>query len=188
MKIIGLTGGIGSGKTTVGEIFSCMGIPVFNSDKAAKKLYSEPKVIEFVQSEFGENVVDSGKVNFKKLAQVVFADEQKLEALNHFLHPLVKEVFQGWVKNQTSNLVVKEAAILFESGAHEHCDVVLNVHASKNERIKRVIKRDLVSQQEVEARMNRQWTSEQRRQAADCTIENNEQFIVPQVLRFLNAI
>src|SRR5438105_3245403 len=130
MKVIGITGGIGSGKSVVCQIFSLLGVPVYESDKVVHTLYDRhPEIVEKIIKEFSDVVIDkNGKINRKKLGEIVFADSKQLGKLNDIVHPVVKSDFEKWVKsNKGQAYVVKEAAILFESGANESCDKVVAI-------------------------------------------------------------
>src|SRR5690554_4707355 len=146
MKIIGLTGGIGSGKTTVAIMFAELGIPVYNSDVEAKILTNTSEAIrkELILL-LGDETYKNGKLDRKFLADKIFNDRVLLQKVNAIIHPKVAEHFKNWVANQSAPYVIKEAAILFESGSNVQCDLVILVTASKKERIRRVMDRDQVS-------------------------------------------
>jgi len=188
MKVLGVTGGIGSGKTTVCKIFSTIGIPVFYADEEAKLFLNSQEVIQLIRNEFGEEVFSNEKLNTRKLAQIVFKDESKLKLLNSFIHPRVKNAFEQWCLIQNAPYVIKEAAIMFESGSYKNCDWVCNVSCSKDERKKRVSKRDGRSDTEIEYIMSKQWTEEDRKKNADFIIENEFQKLIPQVLHLHETI
>lgn len=172
-KIIGLTGGIGSGKTTVAKYLESKGIPVYIADLEAKKIMETESVIGKIIDAFGSEIIDDGKVNRSKLAGLVFNNPEKLKVLNSIIHPEVKNHFTNWVKlHENFPFVVKEAAILFESGSYKDCDKIILVTAPKEIRIKRVMERDKVSKGEVEARMANQWEDEQKKEMSDFVIEN----------------
>ncbi len=174
MKIIGLTGGIGSGKSTIAKWFSEKDIPVYNSDLEAKKLMNEnEKIISELTELFGEKTYENGVYNSGFVASKVFKDKESLKKLNQIVHPEVFRHFHDWVKNQTAVFVVKEAAILFESGSYKDCDAVISVVADEKIRIERVMKRDDISEEQIRQRMNNQWTDEQRIKLSDYVIENN---------------
>lgn len=174
MKIIGLTGGIGSGKSTIAKWFSEKDIPVYNSDLEAKKLMNEnKKIISELTELFGEKTYENGVYNSGFLASKVFKDKESLKKLNQIVHPEVFRHFHDWVKNQKADFVVKEAAILFESGSYKDCDAVISVIAHEKIRIERVMKRDKISERQIRQRMNNQWTDEQRIKLSDYVIENN---------------
>lgn len=172
-KIIGLTGGIGSGKTTIAKLFQAEGIPIYISDEEAKKIMSLPETIKAIEEVFGPEVLLNQQIDRKKLAAVVFNDESKLKLLNEIVHPLVKKHFDDWVQSkQNFSFVIKEAAILFESGSYLFCDKIITVTASQETRIKRVMQRDHVSEHEVLERMKNQWSDEDRIAKSDFVIEN----------------
>lgn len=188
MKVLGVTGGIGSGKTTVCKIFSTIGIPIFYADEQAKLVLNSQEVIQLIRNEFGEEVFSNEKLDTRKLAQIVFKDESKLKLLNSFIHPRVKNAFEQWCLIQNAPYVIKEAAIMFESGSYKNCDWVCNVSCSKEERKKRVSKRDGRSDTEIESIMSKQWTEEERKKNADFIIQNEFQKLIPQVLHLHETI
>ncbi|NND14709.1 MAG: dephospho-CoA kinase [Eudoraea sp.] len=173
MKIIGLTGGIGSGKSTVAEYFRGLDIPVFDSDLEAKKLMNENKNL---QSEiiglFGEKAYNNGILNREFLAGKVFQDPNLLGRLNELVHPAVRREFRDWVSKQDAPYVIQEAAILFEHGAYKLLDEMILVWAPKELRIKRVMKRDSKTRQQVLARMENQWGDTEKTALSDYIIEN----------------
>ncbi|WP_333876479.1 dephospho-CoA kinase [Flavobacterium sp.] len=172
-RIIGLTGGIGSGKTTVANYLKSHGVPVYIADEEAKMIMNTPVVVSKVKEVFGEEMIDDDKVDRQKLAQLVFADVHQLQKLNAIIHPLVKEHFEQWLReHQQYPFVVKEAAILFESGSYKDCDQIILVTAPEADRIQRVVKRDAVTEDLVLARMNNQWSEEQKMALSDYIIHN----------------
>ena len=172
-KIIGLTGGIGSGKTTIARLFEAEGIPVYIADDEAKKIMLLPETINKVEEVFGSGVIKSNHINRKKLSELVFNDPEKLKLLNAIIHPLVKKHFDDWViENKKYPFVIKEAAILFESGSYKYCDKVIAVIASEASRIKRVMQRDNVSEKEVLERIQHQWSDAERISKSDFVIKN----------------
>lgn len=173
-KVIGLTGGIGAGKSYIASLFQQKGIPVYDSDFEAKKIMSQLEVIQQVQQLFGNEVVENNSVNRKKLAALVFNQPEKLKQLNGLIHPLVKQHFEDWKSKQTTPFVLKESAILFESGAYTSCDFIITVEASTEVRIQRVVQRDGITLEEVLARIQNQWTSEQRVAKSHFVIDNTE--------------
>jgi dephospho-CoA kinase len=185
MKVIGLTGGIGSGKSTVARVFNTLGVPVFDADSEAKKLYAEdPTLLPEVVKIFGPQILnDDSSLNREALAGIVFSDAESLTKLNALVHPRVGKRFQEWKEKQQCTAVIREAAILFESGSHTDCDEVVVVTAPENLRIERVMKRNAIAADEVRARIARQWTGEQLLQQANAVIQNDEKTLVlPQVL------
>ena len=174
IKIVGLTGGIGSGKTTVAKMFASFGIPIYNSDEEAKKLAD---TLENIRGQLldllGDETYKNSKLDRKFMANKIFNDKQLLQKVNAIIHPEVGKHFQKWAAAQHSPYVIKEAAILFESGSHVFCDVVIMVTAPEQERIKRVMERDGVSEKDVKARMDNQWSDAKKIELSDFVIENN---------------
>lgn len=172
-KIIGLTGGIGSGKTTIANYFADLGVPVYIADTEAKKILNFPEVVQEILQVFGEEVFTDNIPDRKKLASVVFNNPEKLKQLNAIIHPRVRQHFIDWAEqHKKERFVIKEAAILFESGSFKDCDKVILVTAPKEVRIKRVMKRDGVSKEEVLERMKNQWDEEKKKKLSDFIIEN----------------
>jgi dephospho-CoA kinase len=190
MKRIGLTGGIGVGKTYVSEIFQQMGVPVFNADVEAKKcLVEDLELMIAVQSIFGENIYNNGTLQKEELAKIVFNNNEKLAELNALVHPVVKQRFEDWCKKQTTELVMKEAAILFESDAHLALDAVICISANHQLRITRVKKRDGCSDDEIKNRINKQMPQAEKEELADFVIVNNEeQLLLPQLVKVLKEM
>ncbi len=173
MKIVGLTGGIGSGKTTVAKLFSELGVPVYIADVEAKKLTNSSLVIRRKLIELlGNNAYLDDKLNRKYVADKIFADKKLLKAVNAIIHPKVAAHFKKWVLKQKSNYVIKEAAILFENGSYKDCDLLILVTAPKALRISRVKKRDNASSMEIEQRMSNQWSDSKKKKLADIIVEN----------------
>ena len=172
-KIIGLTGGIGSGKTTVARYIASQGIPVYIADEEAKKIMDTSEVLKLIAETFGANLIENGTINRQKLAQLVFKNPEKLQQLNNIIHPKVKKDFDNWVqKHHNHPFIVKEAAILFESGSYKYCDKIITVTAPKSVRLQRVMQRDGVSEDQVQARMHNQWTEEDKISLSDFVIQN----------------
>ncbi len=172
-KIIGLTGGIGSGKTLVANYIKSKGIPVYIADEEAKKIMETQEVIQMVQTTFGNNVISDKKIDRSKLAQQVFNNPEKLQKLNAIIHPLVKQNFDLWLKNhQNFPFVVKEAAILFESGSYKYCDSIITITAPLETRLQRVIDRDNTNRESVLSRMKNQWLEEQKIAKSHFVIHN----------------
>jgi dephospho-CoA kinase len=175
MMVIGLTGGIGSGKTTVAGFFKEKGIAVYIADDAGKRLLeTSEKIREQVIALLGQKAYNDHTPNRKYIASIVFNDTEKLEALNSIIHPAVAGDFELWKTKQTSIYVIYEAAILFESGGYRKCDYNILVTASKEERLKRLQQRDQSTIEEIEARMARQWSDEKKKKLADFEIQNHD--------------
>ncbi len=172
-KIIGLTGGIGSGKTTIANYFKSFGIPVYIADDEARKIMQSVEIISAIKNVFGDEVFENEKLNREELAKIVFNNPEKLEKLNNIVHPAVKKHFEQWLLQHTAApYVIYEAAILFESGSYKNCDLIITVTAPIESRIKRVVERDKTTRELVLKRINAQWTDEQRISKSDFIIEN----------------
>jgi len=173
MMVVGLTGGIGSGKSTIAKAFAALGIAVFNSDEQAKALIAtDAQVKERIIAAFGEEAYHNGEYNRAYIAQIVFNNSEKLTILNGIVHPALAEYFKRWAKEQTSPYVLKEAAILFESGSYKDCDYIITVTAPEEVRIARVMARDHCTEAQVRARMAQQWSDAQRIALSNAVIEN----------------
>jgi dephospho-CoA kinase len=172
-KIIGLTGGIGSGKTTVANYFRSFGIPVYIADDEARKIMNSAGIINMIKETFGETVFENNILNRARLAEIVFGNPDKLKVLNAIIHPAVKKHFKGWLLEHAAfPLVVYETAILFESGNYKNFDWIISVYAPLEARIQRVIERDKTTQEQVLKRINAQWSDEQRISKSDFVIKN----------------
>lgn len=185
MLKIGLTGGIGSGKTTVSRVFRNLGIPIFNSDLVAREIVNtNSKAIESIKKHFGNQIYEDNRLDRKALAEIVFNHPEELQKLNNIVHPLVAIEFENWCnENQSAPYIIKEAAILFESGAHQDLDRIIVVYTQKEERIRRIIKRDSSSREEVESRMKNQWDNGTRNKLGDFIIINDDiEKVLPQVM------
>jgi len=190
-KIIGLTGGIGSGKTTIANYFKEMGVPVYIADDEARKLMQSKFIIEEIKKIFGDSLFEDDILNRAKLAEIVFNDSRKLDQLNAIVHPAVKKDFTAWLEAKKNYAyVIYEAAILFESGRYKDCDVVITVTAPEEKRIERVIKRDKTNKEQVLDRMRMQWKDEERISKSDFIILNdnlkNAKEEVVKILKILN--
>ncbi len=188
MLKIGITGGIGSGKSVVCHIFKTLGIPVFDADTEAKKLYDQPDIKATIIREFGKYLYRAGIFDKKKMADIVFHSPEKLKQLNSLLHPLVQQQFDTWMAQQQSPYVIKEAALLIESGSYKTLDHLVLVSSEQEARIERVMKRDKISLEEVLIRMARQLPEEEKRRYCDVEITNdNKTLLIPQVLKLHKA-
>ena len=175
MKIVGLTGGIGSGKTTVSEMFKELGIPVYIADIEARKLTNTSKTIkkEIIQI-LGESAYNNGKINKKHVADLIFNDENLLKKINKIIHPKVAEHFKNWCGIQNAPYIIKEAAILFENDGYKSCDFTILITAPLELRINRVLKRDSITKKEILDRIKNQWCDDKKKKYADFIIENIE--------------
>jgi dephospho-CoA kinase len=174
-KIIGLTGGIGSGKTTVANHFRKANVPVYIADDEARKITQSPEILGEIKNTFGDSIFDNSILNREKLSQIVFNNPDKLALLNAIIHPAVRKHFQDWVTmHQEAPFVIYEAAILFESGNYKNCDFIITVTAPVEVRIQRVIQRDKTTREQVVSRINAQWNDEQRISKSDFVLENTD--------------
>ena len=190
MKKIGLTGGIGVGKTYVSKIFQQMGIPIFNADEQAKKcMVDDANLKAAVQLAFGENMYLKGVLQKEALAKIVFNNTEALAELNALVHPIVKQKFEDWCSLQSTSMVIKEAAILFESDAHLGLDTVVCVSSPENLRTERVQKRDGSSVEQIQSRMSKQMPQAEKEELADFLIVNDQvQLLLPQVLAIITEM
>ena len=185
MLKIGITGGIGSGKTTVSNIFKILGIPVFDADSEAKNVMeTNANVKRQLIEEFGDAVFIDGKLNRKHLSSIVFTDTYKLEKLNAIVHPAAIEVGLNWASQQTAPYILKEAALMFEAGSAFNLDYIIGVYAPQALRLKRVMHRDNVGRHDVLNRMSKQINEEIKMKLCDFVVVNDEQqLLIPQVLK-----
>jgi dephospho-CoA kinase len=191
MITVGLTGGIGSGKSTASKIFEVLGVPVFESDKEGRLLLETPEVVKQVAQQFGEGVLnDAGRVDRRKLAAIVFERPAELAKLNQIVHPAIRARFEAWKRQKSDHrYVINEAAILFESGLCQQVDYAVNISAPVDVRIRRVVGRDGVGEADVRSRINNQMSDDEREALADWTIYNDGVMaIIPQVLRINNEL
>ena len=190
MKRIGLTGNIGSGKTIVASCFEVLNIPVFNADNVAKLLMN--KDVNLKQSliaEFGEEVYLHNELNRKYLSSLAFNDDLVLKKLNSLVHPVVQNAFEKWSIQQSGSYVIKEAAILLESNTYQSLDAIICVSCPEEIRLKRILKRDDLSEKEARQRMSNQWAEEKKISLSDYVITNdNSCFVMPQILSVHSAL
>ena len=184
MLKIGLTGGIGSGKSTVAHIFEVLGIPVYNADEAAKKLMTENEELKTsIIDAFGKDAYVDGNLNRVYIAGQVFNNDKKIELLNSLVHPATIKDAEAWMQNQKAPYVIKEAALIFESGSDKNLDYVIGVRSPLVLRIQRTMDRDNISADEVKARMEKQMDEEVKLRLCHYVIVNDEQeMLIPQVL------
>ena len=176
MKVVGITGGIGSGKSTVCNVFRVLGIPVYEADAEAKKLYDLPEVVSELKKVFGGHYFSrSGELDKRKFADLIFNDETALQKINDIIHPYVKRNFKEWKKQYRDRpYVLKEAAILFESGSYKGCDKIITVTAPDEIRINRVVQRDNRTPEQVKKIMGKQWSDSEKIKRSDFVIVNDE--------------
>lgn len=191
MLKVGLTGNIGSGKTTVSRIFETLGISVFNADIEAKNLYYEENVKLDISDFLGKEVLDTKHdIDFKKLASIIFNDEKKLKQLTSYIHPLVVEKYENWLLTKRSlAFTIHESAIIFEYSLQSKFDKIICVSAPYQLRLQRVLERDNANKTEVEERMNNQMDEKIKVENSDFVIINDEhKFIIPQVMDIFNKL
>lgn len=184
MLKIGITGGIGSGKSTVTRIFEVLGIPVYDADRVAKQLMEEdPDLRRGLIETFGPAIFEGGTLQRGKLAAMVFGDAEQLNRLNQLVHPVTLAHAAQWMRAQQAPYVVKEAALIFESGAQADLDFVIGVYAPQAVRIQRVMKRDGVTREAVLARISKQLDESVKMKLCDVIIHNDEQSsLIEQVM------
>ncbi|TRO66997.1 dephospho-CoA kinase [Christiangramia sabulilitoris] len=188
MIIAGLTGGIGSGKTTVAGFFKEHGIPLYIADDAGKRLMRDSsKIREQIVSLLGQEAYSANEPDRKFIASRVFSDRELLSKLNNIIHPAVAEDFRSWTKNQTSAYVIYEAAILFETGGYKKCDLNILVTAPMELRMERLQKRDDSSIEEIQQRMSNQWSDEKKSELADFIINNVDLNTTKQQVAVIHA-
>ncbi|MEZ4800191.1 MAG: dephospho-CoA kinase [Flavobacteriales bacterium] len=187
---VGLTGGIGSGKSTVAKVFETLGIPVFYADHVAKLAYTDKNIQEEVKSIFGAQVFSENQLVRQRLAEIVFSEKHKLEQLNSIIHPWVATQYQEWCKiYPNAKYVIREAAILIESGAYKTCDKIILISAPEEMRIQRVHQRDQLSNSEIQRRINNQMKDEEREKYANYNWANDNEFpLLEHILLFDNMI
>jgi dephospho-CoA kinase len=190
MLKIGLTGGIGSGKSTIARIFELLGIPVYYADEASKRLYrTSDELKASLKKQFGDDIYSGQELNRQKLAEIVFADSRQLEVLNQLVHPPTIKDANEWMQKQSALYIIKEAALLFESGSAKDLDYIIGVSAPIELRIDRVMKRDDTSREQILNRMNKQMDEEEKMKRCDFIINNDEQeLVIPQVIELHNKI
>ncbi|MFN6374197.1 MAG: dephospho-CoA kinase [Chitinophagia bacterium] len=184
MVKVGLTGGIGSGKTMVAKIFATLGAPVYHADARAKELMeSDPKLIEQIKTNFSEKAYLNGKLNTAFLSGIVFQDKEKLRLLNSIVHPSTIADGKEWMNRQKTAYAIKEAALIFESGSQAEYDFIIGVHAPRSMRILRTMKRDNAERDKIIERMEQQLDESMKMKLCDVIIENDdEKMLIPQVL------
>jgi dephospho-CoA kinase len=191
MLHIGLTGNIGSGKTTVARIFKILGVPVYHADQEAKKFLGHPQVVHNLVAFFGNDILGPDKqIDKKALAAIVFNNDEDLARLNSLIHPLVRDDAKMWAASfQREPFVIHEAAIIFESGFRKEYDKVIHVSCEHDIALRRVMKRDGSSEDEVLSRMRHQWSDTEKCRLADFIIRNNgSEMVVPQVLKIYEVL
>lgn len=181
MLKIGLTGGIGSGKSTVASIFEILGVPVYYADVRAKKLMEQNNdIIHYIKKTFGEDSYINGNLNKTHLSAQLFVDSKKREQLNSFVHPLTIADAENWMNSQSSIYCIKEAALIFESKAEKNLDLVIGVFSPLELRLERIINRDHISYTEALTKINSQMNEDEKMRKCDFVIHNNEEELLTQ--------
>lgn len=190
MLKVGITGGIGAGKSTICKVFNALQIPVYHADQRAKILTeTDPVIRSEIIREFGERSYRGSKYNVEYVAARAFGDKIKLSKLNHIIHPAVSKDFYQWVRRQKAPYIIEEAAILFESGANQNMDHVIVVEAPEEIRISRIQKRDGIAREEIKKRIDSQWSADKLHALADWVVNNNDKVLVlPQILSIHNFL
>lgn len=190
MKRIGITGGIGSGKSIISDVLTCMGIPTYNADNASKRLISTRKdLITALKKLLGSDIYVHGVLDKKRMAQLIFSDKELLAKVNGIIHPAVIEDFLSWSESQGTPLVACETAILFESNMNKLMDATIAVTAPIETRIERCVKRDNATEEQIRARMNNQMSEEDRLHQADHIIVNDGKMaILPQIREIIKSL
>lgn len=181
---IGITGGIGAGKSIVSKVFATLGIPIYDADTRARWLMNnDPELITKIKALLGNESYGNGTLNRKHIAAIAFKDESILQKLNNLVHPAVGQDFLSWQADQKAPYVLKEAALLFEAGSYKSLDKTITVTAPENVRIERVIKRDNRTKQEVKDILTKQWPEAKKIELSDYQIDNSgDKMVIPQVL------
>ena len=190
MLKVGVTGGIGAGKSVVCRVFHTLGIPVFNADDTAKQLMeTDPALVTAIQSLFGSNIYMDGRLDRKNLAAIVFEQPALLQQLNALVHPAIIAFGNQWMATQTSPYVIKEAAIFFESGSYKEMDVMIGVSAPENIRINRAMQREGMTREKVMQRIASQMDDTEKMRRCDYVIINDgTTAIIPQGLQVHRAL
>ena len=189
MYSVGLTSGIGCGKTLIAKVFTTFGIPVFNSDQQAKELYKDSVFLQQIVHTFGNTIIENGKFIPQRLADIVFNDRQALETLNALIHPKVLERYKLWQSQQTSPYTILESAIIFESNWQNHFNKIINITSPLEIVIERVKLRDKISEDQILQRINNQLPVEEKEKLSDYNIfHDNKTMLLPQIIEIHNDI
>ncbi len=183
MFSVGLTGGIGSGKTLISKVFQSFGVPIFYTDTEAKKLYQDPIFLQQISQTFGEEVVENNQLQNQKLANIVFNNPEALKQLNALIHPKVLELYTLWQSKQTTPYTILESAIIFESNWQNHFDCIINISTPIEVAIRRVQERDKLSRERITERINNQFPIEKREELSHYNIKHDDKtMLLPQII------
>lgn len=183
MFSVGLTGGIGSGKTLISKVFQSFGVPIFYTDTEAKKLYQDPIFLQQISQTFGEEVVENNQLQNQKLANIVFNNPEALKQLNALIHPKVLELYTLWQSKQTTPYTILESAIIFESNWQNHFDCIINISTPIEIAIRRVQERDKLSRERITERINNQFPFEKREELSHYNIKHDDKtMLLPQII------
>lgn len=189
MYSVGLTSGIGCGKTLIAKVFTTFGVPVFNSDQQAKELYKDSVFLQQIVHTFGNTIIENGKFVPQRLADIVFNDSQALKTLNALIHPKVLERYKLWQSKQTSPYTILESAIIFESNWQNHFNKIINITSPLEIVIERVKHRDKISEEQILQRINNQLPTEEKEKLSDYNIfHDNKTMLLPQIIAIHNDI
>ncbi len=190
MLKISITGGIGSGKSTVAKIVECLGFPVYYADERGRYISeNDPLVLQGIKDRFGPTIFSHGKLLRQELAAIVFSDPEKLRQLNAIVHPAVRQDYEMWLSEQKSTLVFSEIAILFESGRNTDFDKTVLITAPEELKLSRVVKRSGLTPEEVKRRMSNQWTDVEKSKLADFVVNNDgESGLIRQVVELVKGL
>lgn len=189
MYSVGLTSGIGCGKTLIAKVFSTFGVPVFNSDQQAKELYKDSVFLQQIVHTFGNTIIENGKFIPQRLADIVFNDRQALKTLNALIHPKVLERYKLWQSKQTSPYTILESAIIFESNWQNHFNKIINITSPLEIVIERVKFRDKISEEQILQRINNQLPTQEKEKLSDYNIfHDNKTMLLPQIIAIHNDI
>lgn len=187
MRIVGLTGGIGSGKTTVAKQFKTLGVPIYIADDEAKKLMNKSKVIKRkLKALFGDEAYTEGLLNRPFIAHKIFSNRDLLHQMNSIVHPKVAKHFSKWLLKQNAPYIIKEVAVLFENGSYKDCDFIITVVATIENRIERLLKRDETTISKIQAIMNNQWPDEKKIELSNFVINNNDMEDTVKQVRYVH--
>jgi dephospho-CoA kinase len=183
MFSVGLTGGIGSGKTLISKVFQNFGVPIFYTDIEAKKLYQDPSFLQQIAQTFGEDIIENNQLQNQKLANIVFNNPQALKQLNTLTHPKVLELYKQWQTKQTTPYTILESAIIFESNWQQHFDCIINISTPIEVAIRRVQERDNLSKERIQERINNQYPSHKREELSQYNIKHDDKtMLLPQII------